>query len=64
MVEKGQKRECIRSLQDLRKAQSSISVTQLVDATLPSWPERYTKEIKDRVRVRELTVGEPSVRAV
>ncbi|MEP7167665.1 MAG: isoleucine--tRNA ligase [Candidatus Woesebacteria bacterium] len=64
LIEKGQMREVIRQIQDLRKETPGIAVGTEVDAWLPDWPDAYTDEIRAKTMVRNLSKGEPKIIAV
>lgn len=60
---KGQMREAIRQIQDMRKA-ANIAVSAKVDAWLLEWPEEWETQIKQKTLVNELHQGEPKVMEV
>jgi isoleucyl-tRNA synthetase len=64
LKEKGEMREAIRAIQDLRKTTEGVDVGATVDAWLPHFPETYTEEIKKKTQVRTLTKGDAKVIAV
>ncbi|MBI5151129.1 MAG: isoleucine--tRNA ligase [Candidatus Pacebacteria bacterium] len=53
---KGEMREVIRIIQDLRK-EAGVAFDQKVSVQLPSWPKQYEGEIKKRTLVLTLTQG-------
>ena len=57
---KGQMREAIRTIQDLRK-NGQVSVDAYVNAWLPAWPEEWEAEIKKKTLVKELQKGEARI---
>lgn len=57
LKEEGDMREIVRQIQGERKTLGT-SLTEQVDVTLPSWPEKYESDIKKRALVRNLTKGE------
>lgn len=56
-IEAGQARDIIRSIQQKRK-ELGTSMTQLVNVSLPSWPEKFEGEIKKKALVAELTISD------
>lgn len=61
LKEKGQMREAIRAIQDMRKNDPAIQVGDMVDAWLPTWPEKYTKEICKKTSVHSLKLGDAKI---
>lgn len=61
LIAEGEMREVIRTIQDLRKATEGVSVGDLVDASVPSWPKQFEADIKARTLVRNLTKGEAKI---
>lgn len=57
---KGEAREVIRVIQDLRK-EAKVRVDQVISAWLPSWPEEYEAEIKKKTLTKELNEGESRI---
>ena len=53
---KGEMREVIRTIQDLRK-EAGVAFDQLVTIQLPSWPKQFEEEIKKKTLVKELVKG-------
>jgi len=61
LKEKGEAREIIRQIQDLRK-EKGVSFTEVVkEVSLPSWPKAHEESILKKARVQKLTVGELSL---
>ncbi|HKY74420.1 MAG TPA: DUF5915 domain-containing protein, partial [Patescibacteria group bacterium] len=54
---KGEMREIIRTVQDLRK-DAGVAFDELVDIQLPSWPHEHEEEIKKRTMVQSITKGD------
>lgn len=64
LIAEGKMRECVRQIQDMRKADLSIAVGDSVNAWLPNWPTEYTQEIRRRAHVEKLQAGAPKVEKV
>lgn len=60
---KGEAREVIRQIQDLRK-EAKAKVDQRVNTWLPAWPEEYEAEIKKKTLTRELLRGEARIEMI
>lgn len=56
-LEAGEARDLIRNIQKCRKELQTL-MTDQVDVQLPSWPEKYEKEIKRKALVRNLIKGD------
>lgn len=54
---KGEMREVMRVIQDLRK-EANVAFDTLVDVELPSWPKEFEEEIKKKTLVKNLLKGE------
>jgi isoleucyl-tRNA synthetase len=54
LVDKGKVREIIRNIQQARK-EAGCRLDEFIDVTLPDWPESYTKEIKRKTLIRDLS---------
>lgn len=61
---KGQMREAIRQVQDLRKKTPGLSVDDTIDCWLPAWPEEYAAEIRKKTLIRNLMKGDPRIKRV
>jgi len=57
LIDQGKVREIIRSLQQARK-EAGFRLDELIDASLPNWPEKYEAEIKKKTLIRKLIQGE------
>ena len=56
LLEKGEMRDVIRQIQDLRK-DAKVPFDALVVVEISSWPERYEEEIKSKTLTKELIRG-------
>ncbi len=56
LKKKGEMREVMRIIQDLRKA-ASVPFDSLVSVQLVSWPKEYEQDIKKKTLVKELVKG-------
>ena len=56
-IEAGQARDIIRSIQQKRK-ELGTTMMQLVDVSLPSWPQAFEEEIKRKALVSSLKVSD------
>ena len=54
---KGEMREVMRVIQDLRK-ESNVGFDAYVNVQLPSWPKQFEDEIKKKTLVKNLTAGD------
>ena len=59
----GEAREIMRSIQDARK-ELGTRLDELVEVTLPSWPEEFEEEIKKKALAVSITKGEFKVERV
>ncbi len=57
LIAEGQMRDIVRSIQEERKRLETTPL-DLINVTLPEWPESYTDEIKKRAHISSLTIGE------
>lgn len=57
LIQKGKVREVVRSIQEARK-NAGCRLDEVVDVTLPFWPEKYTEDIKRKALVRNISQGE------
>ncbi len=57
LKEEGEAREVMRTIQNLRK-EAKVNVDEMVKVQLPSWPEKWSEQIKAKTKVSELTKGE------
>lgn len=57
LKKKGEMRDVMRTIQDLRKA-SGVGFSEKVVIQLPSWPEQYEEEIKAKTLVSKLVRGD------
>lgn len=64
LLEKGTVREVIRTIQDMRKEATGVSIADMVDAWLPEWPESHSEEIKAKTRTRILHIGPAKIEKV
>lgn len=56
LKKKGEMREVMRTIQDLRKA-AAVPFDSLVTVQLESWPKEYEQDIKKKTLVKELVKG-------
>lgn len=57
LIQKGKVREIIRNVQEARK-QAGCRLDEIVDITLPSWPEKYLEDIRRKTLIDNVTVGD------
>jgi isoleucyl-tRNA synthetase len=60
LKEEGEARDLLRQIQDQRKA-LKVPLQGLVDVQLPSWPAQWEEFLKQRAKIRTLSVGEFAV---
>jgi isoleucyl-tRNA synthetase len=57
LIKKGQAREIVRAIQEARKT-AGCRLDEVVDVTLPNWPEEFEKDIKQQTLVNQIAKGE------
>lgn len=60
LIQKRQTREIIRQIQQARK-EAGCKLNQLINITLPDWPKKYEKQIKQKTLVKTITKGKKLV---
>lgn len=63
LIAEGQMRDIVRSIQEERKRLETTPL-DLINVSLPEWPETFTDEIKKRAHISSLTIGEFEVTKV
>lgn len=57
LIKKGRARELVRAIQEARKL-AGCRLDEVVNITLPDWPEEFEKDIKQQTLVNQIVKGE------